>query len=398
MAITTASEKKLSLEDTEIAFASRSNSELLKMDWMFSLMNKPTLNKLAVNSLLTSIQLHLPIKSVVKATIFSHFCGGETLEECTKTMDALSGFGIGTILDYSVEGEKSETGFDHVVEETLGTIHIAARRKDVPFAVFKTSGIASVELLEKAQAGKLLQDVEQEALERARKRFSTICGEAANNKVKIFVDGEESWIQDIIDQWTYEEMGLHNKNTALIYNTFQLYRADMLHNLKQAHADAKDFGYVLGAKLVRGAYMEKEATYAIKNGLKNPIQPSKEATDQDFDAAWQFCLENLNQVHFCAGSHNEKSNLELAQALDSRHLERSDARIWFAQLYGMSDNISYGLAKAGFNVAKYVPYGPVFSVMPYLVRRAAENTSVAGQTSRELSLIQKERQRRKGMK
>lgn len=398
MAITTDSEKKLSLENTEIAFASRSNSELVKMDWMFALMNKPSLNKLAVNSLLTSIKLHLPIKSLVKATIFNHFCGGETLEECTKTMNALSGFGIGTILDYSVEGEKTETAFDHVVEETIGTIHIAAKRNDVPFAVFKTSGIASVDLLEKAQAGKPLQNEEQEALQRARNRFSAICGEAAKHSVKIFVDGEESWIQDIIDQWTYEEMGLHNQTTALIFNTFQLYRADMLDNLKHATENARSADYILGAKLVRGAYMEKEAAYAGRNGLKNPIQSSKEATDRDFDSGCVHCLENLDRIHFCAGSHNEASNLKLAKALDNKRLERSDARIWFAQLYGMSDNISYALANAGFNVAKYVPYGPVFSVMPYLVRRAAENTSVAGQTSRELSLIQKERQRRKQAK
>ena len=396
--MSTTSDKQLSLEDTEIAFAARSNSELLKMDWMFSLMNKPTLNKMAVNSLLTSISLRLPIKSIVKSTIFSHFCGGETLEDCTKTMNALSGFGIGTILDYSVEGEKTETAFDHVVEETIGTIRIAAKRKDVPFAVFKTSGIASVELLEKVQAGKTLEPAEQEALERARKRFATICGEAGKNGVKIFVDGEESWIQDIIDQWTYEEMGLYNQSKALIYNTFQLYRADMLGNLKNATEDARSANFILGAKLVRGAYMEKEAAYAARNGLKNPIQPSKDATDKDFDLGCEHCLGNLDRIHFCAGSHNEKSNLSLANALDNKALDRNDHRIWFAQLYGMSDNISYALAKAGFNVAKYVPYGPVFSVMPYLVRRAAENTSVAGQTSRELSLIQKERKRRSALK
>ena len=396
--MSTTSDKQLSLEDTEIAFAARSNSELLKMDWMFSLMNKPTLNKMAVNSLLTSISLRLPIKSIVKSTIFNHFCGGETLEDCTKTMNALSGFGIGTILDFSVEGEKTETAFDHVVEETIGTIRIAAKRKDVPFAVFKTSGIASVELLEKVQAGKTLEPAEQEALERARKRFATICGEAGKNGVKIFVDGEESWIQDIIDQWTYEEMGLYNQSKALIYNTFQLYRADMLGNLKNATEDARSANFILGAKLVRGAYMEKEAAYAARNGLKNPIQPSKDATDKDFDLGCEHCLGNLDRIHFCAGSHNEKSNLRLANALDNKGLVRNDHRIWFAQLYGMSDNISYALAKAGFNVAKYVPYGPVFSVMPYLVRRAAENTSVAGQTSRELSLIQKERKRRSALK
>lgn len=383
-----------SFEDTDTAFASRSDAELLKMDWMFSVMNKPSVNKLAINLLLSSIKLHLPIKSVVKATIFRHFCGGETLDECIRTMEALSDYGIGTILDYSVEGEKNEKAFDHVVEETIGTIRIAASRNDVPFAVFKTSGIAPVELLEKKQAGLALSLNETEALDRARDRFAAICGEAGKLGVKIFVDGEETWIQDVIDQWVYEEMNLHNSKTALIYNTFQLYRADMLGNLKQAFADARNAGYILGAKLVRGAYMEKEATYAAKKGIPNPIQPSKASCDADFDAGWAFCLENLDTIHFCAGSHNDASNYRLATALDHMGMARNDKRIWFAQLFGMSDNISYGLAKAGFNVAKYVPYGPVLSVMPYLVRRAAENTSVAGQTSRELALIQRERRRR----
>ena len=395
MSVSTTTVAPLSLENSEIAFASRTNGELFKMDWMFSLMNNPILNKMATNSLLFAIKLHLPIKFVVKATIFHHFCGGETLEECKETMAKLAKYGIGTILDYSVEGEKSESGFDHVVEETIKTIRIAASRTDVPFAVFKTSGIADVALLEKSQFGKITTTEEKEALGRARKRFAAICEAAGSLKVRLFVDGEESWIQDTIDIWTYEEMAQHNRNSALIFNTFQLYRADMLGNLKAATQAAQAAGYILGAKLVRGAYMEKEAAYAQAHGLKNPIQASKAATDLDFDAAWAHCLGHLSQVHFCAGSHNEKSNLMLTQAMESLGIQKNDERVWFAQLFGMSDNISYALSKAGYNVAKYVPYGPVLSVMPYLVRRAAENTSVAGQTSRELALIQRERQRRK---
>jgi len=384
-----------SLSNTEIAFEQRSNSELQKMEWMFSLMNNPSLNKLSIKLLLTAISLKLPVRFLVKATIFNHFCGGETLEECLGTITSLSASHIGTILDYSVEGEKTEAGFDRVEAETIETIKIAAKRKDVPFAVFKTSGIADVGILEKFQKGDKLNEAENEKLTKARRRFSNICASAASNKVRIFVDGEESWIQGAIDGWTYEEMATHNRSDAFIYNTYQLYRSDVLALLKQASKKAKSEGYFLGAKLVRGAYMEKEASYAQQNKRVNPIHSSKSATDADFDSGMLYCLENLGHIHFCSGSHNEQSNLMLAAGMDSKGIARNDNRIWFAQLFGMSDNISYNLAKEGFNVAKYVPYGPVFSVMPYLVRRASENTSVAGQTSRELGLIKAERLRRK---
>jgi len=395
MQTTTAPTSIPQLGNTEIAFKHRSDGDLQKMEWMFSLMNHPTLNKLSINLLLTAISLRLPVQFLVKATIFNHFCGGETLKDCLATISKLSLSKIGTILDYSVEGEKTELGFDKVEAETIEPIQIAAQRKDVPFAVFKTSGIANVGILEKHQKGESLTEVESTQFSKARARFSRICDAAATQKVRVFVDGEESWIQDVIDVWAYEEMSEHNRSEALIFNTFQLYRSDVLGNLKEASVKAKKEGYFLGAKLVRGAYMEKEAKYADHNKTVNPIHTSKLATDNDFNAGMMFCLENLNHIHFCSGTHNEQSNLKLAEAMDSKSIQRNDDRIWFAQLFGMSDNISYNLAKEGFNVAKYVPYGPVFSVMPYLVRRASENTSVAGQTSRELSLIQAERRRRK---
>jgi len=385
----------LHLDNPQIAFAHRSNAELRKMDWLFTIMNNPTMNKLSIQALLLAINLKLPIKFLVKSTIFNHFCGGETLDECMNTITKLSKFHIGTILDYSVEGEKTEEGFDRVEEETLKTIQIAGQQKEVPFAVFKTSGIANVELLAKAQSGKSLDSEEEISLNKARNRFASLCKKASELKVRIFVDAEESWIQNTIDLWASEEMQKYNQKEAYIYNTYQLYRDDVFSNLQADFENARNRDYVLGAKLVRGAYMEKEAAYAAKNNLRNPIQTSKENTDKDFDLACDFCLENLNQIHFCAGSHNESSNLELAKKLDAKGISRNDERIWFAQLYGMSDNISYGLAGVGFNVAKYVPYGPVFSVMPYLVRRASENTSVAGQTSRELALIRAERKRRR---
>jgi proline dehydrogenase len=301
-------------------------------------------------------------------------------------------------LDYSVEGEKTEAGFEKATKEIRATIPIASQRKDVPFAVFKTSGIVSVDLLEKVQDRTPLTEMEKTDLLAARARFSGICEDAATHGVRIFVDAEESWIQDVIDGWVYEEMKKYNLKEALIFNTYQLYRSDVLDNLKEATESARSEGYFLGAKLVRGAYMEKEAAFALKKNRKNPIHLSKEGTDKDFNLAWKFCLDNLDTVRFCAGSHNEESNQELAMEMDNRGISRNDQRVWFAQLYGMSDNISYTLAKEGFNVAKYVPFGPVFSVMPYLVRRAAENTSVAGQTTRELALIHKERERRRNLK
>jgi proline dehydrogenase len=385
----------IDLANTETAFAHRSNAELLKMELLFSVMNNPTINRLAVKSLLLAIRLHLPVKAIVKNTIFQHFCGGESIEECLKNSEKLARFGVGTILDYSVEGEKNEAGFEKVMQETLRTIEVAKGRKEIPFAVFKTSGIAPVDLIEKLQSGDSLAAEESLRLETARKRFSRICGSAAQNKVRLFVDAEESWIQDVIDQWTYEEMAIHNRETAIIYNTFQLYRSDMLGNLKEACRSAKTAGYFIGAKLVRGAYMEKEAAYARKAGLPDPIQPDKKSCDADYNEALEFCLQNVTMLHFCAGSHNEESNLLLTKRMEELGIEKNDSRIWFAQLLGMSDNISYTLSGRGFNIAKYVPYGPVFSVMPYLVRRAAENTSVAGQTSRELKLIKAERKRRK---
>jgi proline dehydrogenase len=384
----------IDLDNTEVAFASRSPFELWKMKWMFSIMNQPAWNNLAVKSLLKSIEWHLPVKSMVKKTIFQQFCGGETMDECLETVERLSKFHVGTILDYSVEGEKTEAGFEKVQSEVLATINIAASRADIPFAVFKTSGIASVEILEKVQAGKELNADESISLENARKRFGRICGTAAEKKVRVFVDAEESWIQDVIDAWCYEEMALYNQDTALIYNTFQLYRQDILARMQEAVEIGKKSGYLIGAKLVRGAYMEKEAAYASANQTTNPIHRSKEGTDADFNKAWRFGLENLEVFHFCCGSHNEASNRSLAQEMVERGISRNDPRIWFAQLLGMSDNISFSLAREGFNVAKYVPFGPVLAVMPYLVRRAAENTSVAGQTSRELNLIQKEIRRR----
>jgi proline dehydrogenase len=362
-------------------------------------MNSNFLVKYGTAFLKFAFKVRLPfVRTIVKHTIFEHFCGGETIEECEKTIQELAKYHIGAILDYSVEGEKNEKSFDETAEEILHTIEKADHNPNIPFSVFKVTGIARFALLEKIQAKQTLNQAEQAEWQRVEARFNKICKKAHELDVNLLVDGEETWIQDVIDSLTYKAMERYNKHRAVIYNTYQLYRADMLGNLKKAFAEAQAKGYFLGAKLVRGAYMEKESLRAKNLGYPDPIQPNKEACDRDFNEALVFCIENINKIGLCAGTHNEYSNQLLTELMHSKQIAPNDQRIHFAQLYGMSDQISYALAKAGYNVVKYVPYGPVEAVMPYLFRRAAENTSIAGQSSREFNLIKAERQRRKNKK
>ena len=385
----------LSFDDLSVAFASKSDAQLRKTYWLFAAMNNQSLMKLGTSSMNTALKWHLPISGLIKATIFGQFCGGETIEECEATLNDLGKYNIGTILDYSVEGEKTEAGFDATMHETIATVEKAAKAKHIPFSVFKITGLASFDLLAKMQTKEAKSNDDLQAFERVKARIEAICQRAHDLNVRIFIDAEESWIQDTIDQLTYAMMERFNKKQPIVYNTYQFYRWATLPALQQAVFEAKSKGYQLGAKLVRGAYMEKERARAKANGYADPIQPSKEASDKDFDAAMLFCLEHLETVAFCAGTHNENSSLLLAQEMNKRGIQPNNQRIWFAQLLGMSDNISYNLANAGYNVAKYVPYGPVASVMPYLIRRAQENTSIAGQSSREYMLINREMERRK---
>jgi proline dehydrogenase len=386
---------KINFENTEVAFSSKSNKALRKAYLIFATMNKNWLVNIGTSLVKVAFKLHLPVKWMVKYTIFEHFCGGESIAECDKTIAELSEFGIGTILDYSVEGEKTEKGFDATTEELLRTIEKAENNSAIPFTVFKVTGIASTDLLEKVQAGGLLSKEEEKAFAKVKERVDKICGKAASLGVKIFIDGEESWIQDPIDQLAYEMMEKYNREEVIIFNTYQMYRWASLGALENAYNTGKEKGYRVGAKLVRGAYMEKERERAEDRGYKDPIQPNKKATDEDYNKALKFCMGHIDTMELCSGSHNEYSNQLLVEMMDERGLAPGDKRVWFAQLYGMSDNISFALAKEGFNVAKYVPYGPVVSVMPYLIRRAEENTSIAGQSSREYLLVKKEMQRRK---
>ena len=381
-------------EDTSIAFASKSNTQLRKTYWLFSIMNKAQVVNLGTFFIKLALKLQLPIKNLIRYTIFEQFCGGETITDCDHTISALGASGIGTILDYSVEGEDSEKSFDATAAEILRTIDKAAQSKLIPFSVFKVTGIASTELLEKAQRKDELSTSETEAFQRVKARMEKLCSHAYNQKVRIFVDAEESWIQTIIDDMTYEMMEKFNMEEAIVYNTFQLYRHETLSALKSEFLIARQKGYKIGAKLVRGAYMEKERLRARENNYFNPIHTSKEAVDIDYNLSIDFCMEHIQDIAFCLGTHNEYSSQYCAIKMKKLGLANNDSRIWFAQLLGMSDNVSFNLAKEGYNIAKYVPYGPISAVLPYLIRRAEENKSIAGQSSREYLLVKSEMNRR----
>ena len=386
---------QVSFDNTEVAFSYKSDQDLRKSYWLFRAIGVPWLTDLGTKLVKFALKMKLPIQGVLKITIFEQFCGGETIRDCAPTIERLAQYGVKTILDYSVEGEKSETGFDRATEEILRTIKEARSADHLPFSVFKVSGVAPVRLLAKIQAKQPLTSSEQATYERARQRVDRLCRAAAEAGTRILIDGEESWIQDAIDALADEMMQTYNQDRAVVYNTYQLYRHEMLANLKKAFQRAATYNYFLGAKLVRGAYMEKERERAEDRGYPDPIQPNKEATDADFNKALLYCINNKQRVSLVCGSHNAYSNQYLTLLMEKHGLSPDDPRIYFAQLYGMSDHISFNLAAASYNVAKYVPYGPVKKVMPYLFRRAEENTSVAGQSSRELAMIGQELRRRK---
>jgi proline dehydrogenase len=384
-----------SFDNTEIAFNSKANTELKRAYWLFKLIGNPAL--VVAGRIFTNVALALriPIGWALRGNIFKQFCGGETIGQCGRAVESLGKFGIGTILDYSVEGKESEADFENTKAEIILTVQEAARKGTIPFSVFKITGIARFSLLEKVNAKHPLSDSEALEWERVEARVDAICAHASQLAVPIFIDAEDSWIQDAIDGLADAMMAKYNSSSAIVYNTIQLYRHDRLAFLKTSHQKALQHNYFLGVKLVRGAYMEKERSRAAELGYTDPIQPNKEASDRDFDLAVNYCLDHIDRIAVCAGTHNEKSSLQLAAAMESRNIPRNDKRVFFAQLFGMSDHISYNLANAGFNVAKYLPYGPIREVIPYLIRRAQENTSVKGQTGRELTLILREIQRRK---
>jgi proline dehydrogenase len=386
---------EINFGDTEIAFKGKDAKDLQRAYFLFRLVASPTLVNLGSSATNFALQIGLPIKSLVKNTIFKQFCGGETIAECEKCINVLGEQNVGTILDYSLEGKESDTDLDETTQEIIRTILRSANDILIPFSVFKPTGIGRFSVLEKANKGiDDLTEPDKSAYEKLRSRMHLICSEASRCKVPVFIDAEDSWIQDAIDRLAEEMMASYNKEEVIVYTTIQLYRWDRLDYLKKTHQKAKLEGYKVGYKLVRGAYMEKERQRAIELSYVDPIHPNKEATDNDYNLALEYCINNLNEISICAGSHNEKSAHYLVELMRQKGILATDKRIYFAQLLGMSDHISFNLAYAGYNVAKYVPYGPVKEVMPYLMRRAQENTSVAGQTGRELALIVKEMERR----
>jgi proline dehydrogenase len=388
----------ISFENLEIAFASKSDGELKKMYFIFATINNNLAVSIGTKLANWAFALKFPIKGLMKKTMFGHFCGGESIEDCQSSVKKLAEFNVKTILDYSVEGKGDEESYEATKKEILRTIERSSGDDNMPFAVFKVTGLGDYKIMTKIQNGKKLSNKEQSAFERTKQRVNELCQEAFKVNTKILADAEDSWYQDVLEGMVYDAMEKYNKETCVVYNTFQMYRHDMLDRLKKAHEEAKKKGYILGAKLVRGAYMEKERERAKKKGYPSPIQPDKTSTDRDYDAAVLYCVENIDSIALVSGSHNEESNLNLTKLLTKFQIKENDDRVYFAQLYGMSDNISFNLAHSGFNVVKYVPYGPVEKVMPYLSRRAEENTSVSGQSSREFDLVKRELERRKKQK
>ncbi len=383
----------ISFDNTENAFKAKSNNDLNRSYWLFKLISNPALVKMGAKT--APLALSIGLKGLFKSTIFKQFVGGETINDCDHTINELGKFNIGTILDYSVEGKESEADFDACLKETLETIHKAKQNEHIPFCVFKVTGLARFDLLEKVSSKAPLTPDETKEYDNVKQRVHAICEAAYKAGQPLFIDAEESWIQPAIDDLADANMQLYNKEKAIVYNTFQMYRKDRLAFLKQTIAKAKAEKYYVGAKLVRGAYMEKERKRATEKNYPSPIQDSKEQSDRDYNLALDECIRHIELVGLCAGTHNEQSSLYLVKLMQEHGISNADKRVYFSQLLGMSDHISYNLTLAGYNVAKYVPYGPIKEVMPYLIRRAQENTSVKGQTGRELSLIMKEKSRRK---
>lgn len=389
------SEFKLDFQDTATAFADKSNSQLKDKYRIFKLLNSPLLNAIGTRSATFALSLGLPVESLIKSTIFEQFCGGETIEECERTVNKLAAAGIGAILDYSIEGKSTEDDFDRTKDEIIRTIKRGKDDPNIPFGVFKVTGIAPLGTLERLSGKKKLDAKSQMKCEHINARIGEICAYAYSTGQPVFIDAEETWIQEAIDRLAVEMMEKYNLEGPVIFTTLQMYRTDRLQYLKEARRQAKNNGYVLAVKLVRGAYMEKERERAEELGYPSPIHANKQATDRDYDAAVDYCLEHLDDVAFVAGTHNEKSTLLLARKMHERGIPHDHPHIFYSQLYGMSDNLSYILGKNGYNVSKYVPYGPVKDTIPYLVRRAEENSAAAGQISRELDLISRELKRRK---
>ena len=385
----------VNFDDTKITFRSKSPRELQVSNFIFSIINRPLVVFMGTAIIKWALHFRLPIKGLIKATLFNQFCGGESIQGCEKKINQLKTFNVKTILDYSVEGQENEQSFDQTLKETLKAVQFANEHDAIPFCVLKFTGLGSKSLMTKIQLGKTLTGNEQNQFNRFKERGFEVAQAISKLNQRLLIDAEESWYQNVADEFSYELMIKYNTERAIVYNTYQFYRRDMLDRMKAGFEKIIASKVYFGAKIVRGAYMEQERFRAESLGYPDPIQPNKEATDRDYNEGVKFAMENLTHFSICLGTHNEVSSKGLVELIHQYGYEKNDARIFFAQLLGMSDNISFKLSDEGYNVAKYVPYGPLEQVMPYLFRRAAENTSVQGQSSRELMLIKKEIKRRK---
>jgi len=382
-------------ENSERAFILKSDKELKRAHFLFKMISNPSLVRIGTAATKFALKAKLPVEGLIRSTVFDHFCGGVTDKDCLPVVDKLYGVGVSSVLDYSVEGKEEEAQFDACLTKVVELTDFAEHREAMPISVFKPTGLGRFAIWQKKTEGTNFTTNEAEEWKRIEQRFDTICKRAYDTNVEVLIDGEESWMQDAADDLVAKMMAKYNKETAIVYNTLQCYRWDRLDYLKKLHLDAKAQGFKIGVKVVRGAYMEKERERALANGYASPICKDKQATDNNFNEVMRYIFDNLEDISLFLGTHNEESSLLATTIMQEKGIDSSDKRIWFGQLYGMSDHISFNLAAQGYNVAKYIPFGPVRDVMPYLIRRANENTSVAGQTNRELELIKKEKKRRK---
>lgn len=382
--------------NTKRAFALKDDKELTKELFIFNMMSRPALVSIGTRLTNLALSINLPIHGLIKKTVFNIFCGGESMKECMNTVNKMYEMNLHTVFDYSSEGNETDEEFDKDLETKLDILETAAQRKEVPFTVFKPTGFARFDLLVKVSAEEKLSEKEQEEWERVKDRFDKLCKKAHDLDTCVLADAEESWMQKASDDLVEEMMHRYNKEKIIVYNTVQCYKWNRLQYVKDLHVRAKNRGFKVGLKIVRGAYMEKENKRAKKMGYPTPICEDKEATDVNFNGVLYYILNNLDDMAVYIGTHNEVSSYLAMQIMDEKELAHDDERIWFSQLYGMSDHISYNLALNGYNSAKFTPFGPINEVMPYLIRRARENSSVKGQTGRELALLREEKQRREG--
>ena len=382
-------------DNTETAFSLKSDSELERAYFLFKMISKEPLVRIGTIATKFALNLSLPVEGLIRSTVFDHFCGGVSEKDCLDTIENLFDAGVYSVLDYSVEGKEADEQFDFTMEKVIELTRFAKNKEAMPFSVFKPSGFGKFKIWQKITENESLSEIEKGEWDRIKERYDKVCLVAQECDIALLIDGEESWMQDAADNICEKMMAKYNTDKPIVYNTLQCYRWDRLDYLKKQHAKAKAGGYKLGYKVVRGAYLEKENERAEDKGYPTPICESKKATDDNFNAVMKYIFDNLDDISLFLGTHNENSNYLALEIMETKSILKTDSRVWFGQLYGMSDHISFNLGAEGYNVAKYIPFGPVKDVMPYLIRRAEENTSVAGQTSRELTLLKKEKARRK---